>query len=46
MPVTHGPDKDIGDQRAQLVVLDVIVTPGMENTCGVKEEEEKHRHQA
>jgi len=45
MPVTHRPDKDIGNHRTQLVILDVIVTPGMENTGGMEEEKEKHRHQ-
>jgi hypothetical protein len=46
MPVTHCPDKDIGNQRTRLVVLDVIVTPEMKNAGGMKEEKEKHRHQA
>jgi len=46
MPVTHRPDKDIGNQRTQLVVLDVKVTPGMENTGGMKKEKKEHRHQA
>jgi len=46
MPVTHGPDKDIGNHRTQLVVLDIKVTPGMENTGGMEKEKEKYRHQA
>ena len=46
MPVTQCPDKDVGDRRAQLIVLDVIVSPGMENTGGVEKEKEKYGYQA